>query len=69
MQALYRTAEAVDWMHQQTFLNRWYRGFPERLIFATPTCGPWRWVLVAPHERAPDGFVNVSTGETHPIMW
>jgi hypothetical protein len=44
-------------------------GFPERLAFATLTCSPWRWVLVAPSPLAPEGFVNVSTGETHPVVW
>ena len=28
-----------------------------------------RWVLVAPSELAPEGFVNVLTGKTHPIVW
>ena len=48
---------------------RWCPGFPERLIFATLTCAPWRWVLVAPSPLAPEGFVNVATGETHPVVW
>jgi adenine deaminase len=26
-------------------------------------------VLVAPCEQAPAGFVNVQTGETHPVVW
>ncbi len=69
MQALYAAAEAVDWMYEPSFHTRWFPGFPERLIFATLTCAPWQWVLVAPHERAPQGFVNVQTGETHPVVW
>lgn len=70
MQDLYAAAEAVDWMHEPTYVDGWPEGFPERLIFATLTCAPWRWVLVAPHpERAPEGFVNVQTGKTHPIVW
>lgn len=69
MQALYRAAEKVDWMYEPTFRPRWYPGFPERLMFATLTCAPWTWVLVAPSPLAPDGFVNVGTGETHPIVW
>jgi adenine deaminase len=36
---------------------------------ATLTCSPWTWVLVAPTPLAPEGFVNVSTGETHPVVW
>jgi len=69
MQALYRAAEAVDWMYEPTFRPRWYPGFPERLMFATLTCAPWTWVLVAPSPLAPEGFVNVGTGETHPVVW
>lgn len=69
MQALYRAAGDIDWMFEPTPGARWTPGFPERLIFATLTCAPWRWVLVAPHPRAPEGFVNVETGETHPIVW
>jgi len=69
MQALYGAAEKVDWMYEPTFRPRWYPGFPERLMFATLTCAPWTWVLVAPSPLAPEGFVNVATGETHPIVW
>ena len=69
MQALYAAGEKVEWMFEPTFSPRWWPGFPERLAFATLTCAPWRWVLVAPNERAPEGFVNVATGETHPIVW
>jgi adenine deaminase len=69
MQALYRAAERVDWMYEPTFRPRWNPGFPERLMFATLTCAPWTWVLVAPSPLAPQGFVNVSTGQVHPIVW
>ncbi|PZX13016.1 adenine deaminase [Palleronia aestuarii] len=69
MQNLYAEAEQVNWMWEQSPGPRWEPGFPERLIFATLTCSPWRWVLVAPTEAAPQGFVNVSTGETHDIVW
>ncbi len=69
MQALYAEGRKVDWMYEPTFRPRWYPGFPERLMFATLTCAPWTWVLVAPCEQAPQGFVNVQTGETHPVVW
>jgi adenine deaminase len=69
MQALHRAGENIEWMYEPTFSTRWWPGFPERLAFATLTCAPWRWVLVAPGDRAPDGFVNVATGETHAIVW
>jgi adenine deaminase len=44
-------------------------GLPRRMIGATLTCTPWHWVLVTPNQLAPNGFVNVTTGETHPIVW
>lgn len=69
MQALYQAGERVEWMYEPTYSPRWWPGFPERLAFATLTCAPWRWVLVAPSELAPEGFVNVQTGQTHPIVW
>jgi len=69
MQRLYREAEKVEWMYEPTFRPRWYPGFPERLMFATLTCAPWTWVLVAPCDQAPEGFVNVQTGESHPVVW
>ena len=69
MQHLYDEGAKVEWMYEPTFHPRWFPGFPERLIFATLTCAPWRWVLVAPCEQAPLGFVNVQTGETHPVVW
>jgi adenine deaminase len=69
MQHLYAQAAKIDWLYEPTFSPRWYPGFPERLQFATLTCAPWHWVLVAPCDAAPKGFVNVATGETHPVVW
>ncbi len=69
MQRLYAEAAKVEWMYEPTFSPRWSPGFPERLAFATLTCAPWRWVLVAPSPLAPQGFVNVATGQTHPVVW
>jgi adenine deaminase len=69
MQQLYMEASKIEWLYEPTFSPRWYPGFPERLQFATLTCAPWRWVLVAPCAAAPQGFVNVATGETHPVVW
>jgi adenine deaminase len=40
-----------------------------RLQYATLTCAPWRWVLVAPTPQVPDGLVNVATGAVHPVVW
>ncbi|QZO07525.1 adenine deaminase [Agrobacterium vitis] len=69
MQALYAEGEKIDWMYEPTFQPRWSPGFPERLAFATLTCAPWRWVLVAPSDYAPEGLVNVQTGETHAVVF
>jgi adenine deaminase len=69
MQAFYAEAAKVTWMYSPSALNLWKPGFPEFLIFATLTCSPWRWVLVAPSKLAPKGFVNVQTGETHEVVW
>jgi len=69
MQALYAEGAKVEWMYEPTFSPRWWPGFPERLCFATLTCAPWRWVLVAPGSLAPEGFVNVATGQTHSVVW
>ncbi|MDB5506270.1 MAG: Adenine deaminase [Devosia sp.] len=69
MQALYAEGAKVEWLYEPSFSPRWWPGFPERLAFATLTCAPWRWVLVAPSPLAPEGFVDVGTGRTHPIVW
>jgi adenine deaminase len=69
MQRFYAVAKTIDWMYEPSAESLWQPGFPEFLKFATLTCSPWRWVLVAPCERAPEGFVNVQTGATHPIVW
>lgn len=69
MQALYAAGQGVDWMFEPSSSSRWWAGFPERLAFATLTCAPWRWVLVAPSDLAPNGFVNVADGRTHEIVW
>ena len=69
MQAFYAEANRIDWLYEPTFSPRWFPGFPERLQFATLTCAPWRWVLVAPTDAVPQGFVNVQTGKAHPVVW
>ncbi|MDO9525430.1 MAG: adenine deaminase C-terminal domain-containing protein [Gemmobacter sp.] len=69
MDHLYAEAAKIDWMYEPTFSPRWSAGFPERLQFATLTCAPWRWVLVAPNDAAPTGLVNVQTGASHPVVW
>ena len=69
MQVLRDKAAKVEWMYEPTVTEIWKPGFPETLMFATLTCAPWRWVLVAPSAAAPTGFVNVQTGETRPVVW
>lgn len=69
METLYTEANKIDWLYEPTFSPRWFPGFPERLQFATLTCAPWRWVLVAPTDALPQGFVNVQTGESHKVVW
>ena len=69
MEALYAAADCVEWMWEPTSSPRWQPGFPERLAFATLTCAPWAWVLVAPSKHAPEGLVNVRTGDTHAVVW
>lgn len=69
MQHLYAEAGRIEWLYEPTFSPRWFPGFPERLQFATLTCAPWRWVLVAPTDTVPQGFVNVQTGQSHPVVW
>ncbi len=69
IRALYAAGAAVDWMYEPSFHPRWSPGFPERLAFATLTCSPWQWNLVAPSAHAPQGLVNIRTGETHPVVW
>jgi adenine deaminase len=69
MQALYAEGDKIDWMYEPTFSPRWFPGFPERLAFATLTCAPWRWVLVAPSDYAPQGLVNVQTGAVQTIVF
>ena len=69
MQALQAAGDKVTWMYEPSFHPRWSPGFPERLAFATLTCAPWHWNLVAPSRAAPEGLVNVRTGATHSVVW
>jgi len=69
MAALRAAGEKVEWMFEPSFHPRWGPGMPERLAFATLTCSPWRWNLVAPSDHAPEGLVQVQTGATHPVVW
>ena len=61
LEVLYAEADKLDWIGAP--------GLPKRMIFAYLTCTPWKWVLVAPYEGNDSGLVNVTTGETHPVVW
>lgn len=61
LKELWSQGDKIEWHGTQ--------GFPRLMIFATLTCTPWHWVLVVPQPDFPNGFVNVTTGETHPIVW
>ena len=60
--ALHAAADDMEWLGDSP-------GWPKRMIFAFLTASPWKWALVAPYEGNPEGFVNVATGETHPVAW
>ncbi len=61
MEALHAAADAMDWIGNP--------GLPDRMRFAFLTASPWKWQLVAPYEGNDDGFVNVTSGETHAVLW
>jgi len=64
-------AAEVEALHQAADHLKWIAspGLPDRMRFAFLTASPWKWQLVAPYEGNPGGFVNVTTGETHPVVW
>ena len=61
VEALFEAADAMQWIGKP--------GLPERMRFAFLTASPWRWQLVAPYEGNPGGFVDVTSGATHPVVW
>ncbi len=67
--ALEAAGAGIDWHFEPTYSPRWFPGLPMRLQYATLTCAPWRWVLVAPSAAVPEGLVNVATGALHPVVW
>lgn len=64
-------AKEVESLHAAADTMKWINapGLPDRMRFAFLTASPWKWQLVAPYEGNPAGFVNVTTGETHPVVW
>lgn len=61
MEALHTAADAMEWIGNP--------GLPDRMRFAFLTASPWKWQLVAPYEGNPGGFVDVTSGKTHPVIW
>ncbi len=61
VEALHVAADKMEWIGKP--------GLPDRMRFAFLTASPWKWQLVAPYKGNPIGFVNVTTGETHPVVW
>lgn len=61
VEALFEAADKMTWINNT--------GLPERMRFAFLTASPWRWQLVAPYEGNPGGLVNVTNGNTHPVIW
>ena len=61
VEALHAAADRMTWIG--------HPGLPDRMRFAFLTCSPWKWQLVAPYDDNPGGFVNVTNGETHPVVW
>ncbi|MEI9999757.1 MAG: hypothetical protein WDO13_11660 [Verrucomicrobiota bacterium] len=41
----------------------------ELLIYGFLTCPPWHWTLMPPTDLAPQGLVNIRTGQTHSVVW
>ncbi len=64
-------AEEVEALNIQADKMKWIGnpGIPELMRFAFLTASPWKWQLVAPYEGNPGGFVNVTNGEIHPVVW
>lgn len=64
-------AAEIERLHAAADRMQWISGpgLPDRLRFAFLTASPWKWQIVAPYEGNPTGFVNVTTGETHAVMW
>ena len=67
---LLTAADAVEWMPPSpTSARPMPPGFPKYLTIVFLTCTPWNWVLVAPNDTDPIGFVNVTNGARHQVVW
>jgi adenine deaminase len=64
--------DKLEWMEKPVQFIQEFLGVDhvtEALCYAFLTCPPWNWTFMPPSENLPDGFVNVKTGETHPVIW
>jgi len=61
LEILYDEADKMEWIGEP--------GLPKRMIFSYLTCTPWKWVLVAPYAGNESGLVNVTNGQSHPVVW
>ncbi len=61
LEHLWAEGDKMEWYGQP--------GIPKRMIAGFLTCTPWHWVMVAPSAQVPTGFVDVTTGHTHEVVW
>ena len=61
LEHLWAEGDKMEWFGQP--------GIPKRMIAGFLTCTPWHWVLVAPSKTVPTGLVDVTTGNTHDVVW
>ena len=64
--------EKLEWMEKPVLHIQEVLGVDhvtEALCYAFLTCPPWQWTFMPPTDALPEGFVNVRTGETHPVIW
>jgi adenine deaminase len=60
LEALYQVADRMRWSGSP--------GFPHRIRYCMITCSPYTWRLVVPYEGNTGGLVNISTGDSFPIV-
>ncbi|MFH1602044.1 MAG: adenine deaminase C-terminal domain-containing protein [Candidatus Shapirobacteria bacterium] len=71
-EAFWESAAGLEWLSYLPVESPAYSSAAlqsaESARFQTLTCQPWKWVLVAPFEDCPSGFVNVTTGECREVV-
>ena len=61
LEHLWDEGDKMEWFEQP--------GIPKRMIAGFLTCTPWHWVLVVPTAKNPSGLVDVTSGQTHDVVW